>query len=178
MFIASSTMTLDTYRNAMQNTYSNLSAAQFESLYHYTSTGYKNINQKLHQGSSSKHSENIQEIFNTAKLSTLTQTYRGTKRNNTHTVGEEIIFPTYTSTSVNPIEAYNFTKKAGTFYILKNVQGLAVSYDKKEMEILLPINTTFTVEAKLPQTLKLQYPDTDYGITVPCEGYILTPKTS
>jgi len=167
------TLTLETYRQYVTETYNRLNSQQFESLYHYTSTGYRKINQS--EQTNNRHSITIETIFNTDNTVALQQTYRGIKVPQKHNIGDTITFPTYTSTSVSPIEAYAFANKGeGTFYILKNVEGLAVSYDKKEMEILLNKNTQFTVENKIETKIFLQYPNTDYGITVECLTYILT----
>lgn len=174
--ILSSSVGLNEYCSNREKLYNTLNKTLFESLYHYTSTGYKTINTSVSQGTHNKHSDNIQTIFKNHSTTLYTPLYRGEPVKTHATKGDTITFPHYISTSVDPHQAYEFTNRGeGTLYIITPKQkGLPVSYDKKEMEILLNSGSVFTVvETFKQEKFYLQYPETDYGINYILDACVL-----
>ena len=167
MIVFKTHFTINEYKTATENFYKTLNSEEYETVYHYTSTGYKKLNQTVKEKTTEyKRVEILNNVFRKNTLTFIPQTYRGLTVNVEHKIGEKIIFPAYTSTSVNPFEAYNFTNKGeGTFYVLKNIQGIPVSLFNKEMELLLPPKTEFTIIDTYQKDVFFEYPDTDYGVT-------------
>lgn len=167
MIVFKTHVTINEYKTATENFYKTLTSEEYETVYHYTSTGYKKLNQIVKEPQTTyKRVEILNNVFNQNNLTLVSQVYRGVNVSVTHKIGEKIIFPAYTSTSVNPFEAYNFTNKGeGTLYVLKNIKGIPVSMFNKEMEILLPPKTEFTAIKIYQNDVFFEYPDTDYGVT-------------
>lgn len=174
-----SSVTLTQYRESVTNLYTSLNSAMFESLYHYTSTGYKKINEDLVFQRFNKHAVNIESIFKNRTDEVDYTVFRGVKKLAFHSVGETIGFKHFVSSSLDPNQAYSFTGGGtGPFYIIKpKKSGLPVSYDKNEMEILLQHDSVFTVEEVfLGANFYCEYPDSDYGITRKINAFVLKEK--
>lgn len=167
MVVFKTHLTINQYKTATENFYNKLTSEEYETVYHYISTGYKKLNQNVVEPITYyKRVEILNNVFHRNTLTAIPQAYRGLNVPVEHKIGEKIIFSSYTSTSVNPFEAYNFTNKGeGTFYVLKNIKGIPVSMFNKEMEILLPPKTEFTIVGAYQEDVFFEYPDTDYGVT-------------
>jgi hypothetical protein len=174
-----SSVTLTQYRESVDSLYSSLNSEMFESLYHYTSTGYKKINEDLVYRRFNKHASNIGGIFATLKYEAPPTVFRGVKNLTKYSVGDTITFKHFVSTSVDPNQAYTFTNEgSGSFYIIKpKTPALTVSYDKSEMEVLLNRNLEFVVEeVLLNKNFYCAYPESDYGINRKMTAFVLKEK--
>lgn len=174
-----SSVTIAQYRKSVNSLYANLNSEMFESLYHYTSTGYKKINEDLVYKRFNKHARNISSIFENSADEVPQTVFRGIKNLMQHSVGDIINFKHFISSSLDPNQAYAFTNKgAGSLYIIKpNQPGLTVSYDKNEMEVLLNSNTYFVVEDVLfNKNFYCAYPESEHGISRKMTAFVLKEK--
>jgi hypothetical protein len=154
-----------------------LNAEELRAIAHYADSGYKPINLSLIKGEDIK-PEYINAIDSTiAKALPVDKTvYRGIKNNFPYKVGDTVKFPMYLSTSFNPHKAVEFTEKENpTILLFQTKQGAPISLVHKEMEIVLPRDSEFTLTEVVTTDFTCVYPDTDYTVSYPnATIYILT----
>lgn len=154
-----------------------LNAEELKAIAHYADSGYKPINRSLIKGEGIKQ-EYIDAIDSTiAKAELVDKTiYRGIKKDFPYKVGDKVKFPMYLSTSFNPQKAIEFTEKEKpTILLFQTKHGAPISLVHKEMEIVLPRDSEFTLSEIVTTDFTCVYPETDYTVNYPnATIYILT----
>ena len=148
---------------------SRLNKEELLAVAHYADSGYKPINKSLITEVDIKE-DYIQAIDSSiAKAQKFDKTvYRGFNRDFIYKIGEAVEFKSYTSTSLNPHKAVEFSNKDDLkILMLSTSNGAPISMVHKEMEIVLPRNSKFVVNEIIETDFRCLYPETDYSVSYP-----------
>lgn len=155
------------YKTKVENFYSVLNNDEHSAILHYSDSGHKKIN--LEHDDYIKYGNSISNALLKAPEASKTVFRAGNEhRLENLSVGDEIAFPAFISTSYSPQAVFKFVnKEEPVIYRIETNKGAEISVVHDEMEALLPKGLKFKVENIEKVDFWAAYPDTDFHTSLP-----------